>query len=128
MWLVKNNVYFSLFFLCLSCSIMAKLSTSMLLCLFVLSVSATPIQTVDDDAVGENSTSTFFNLTVLHINDIHCRFEEANKFGGACTAQESADGKCFGGYARLVHQSRHIRQQNPNTIFLSAGDFFQGTM
>lgn len=124
-------MYISLFFfLCLSCSIMAKLSTSMLLllCLFVLSVSATPIQTVDDDAVGENSTSTFFNLTVLHINDIHCRFEEANKFGGACTAQESADGKCFGGYARLVHQSRHIRQQNPNTIFLSAGDFFQGTM
>ncbi|XP_032791055.2 snake venom 5'-nucleotidase isoform X2 [Daphnia magna] len=69
-----------------------------------------------------------FNLTILHINDIHCRFEEANKFGGTCTAQDSANGKCFGGYARLVHQARHIRTQHPNTIFLSAGDFFQGTI
>lgn len=74
------------------------------------------------------TTVDSFNLTILHINDIHCRFEEANKFGGACSRQDSANGKCFGGYARLVHQSREIRNQHANTIFVSAGDFYQGTM
>ena len=73
-------------------------------------------------------TSASFNLTILHTNDIHCRFEEANKYGGACRKQDSDNGNCFGGYARLVHQAQQIRDQNPNTIFLNAGDFFQGTM
>lgn len=109
------------------------LSTMMMMCLwlFVVSVWATPIPSSSEPTppVHQPSDSTsFFNLTVLHINDIHCRFEEANKFGGSCTPQESAAGKCFGGYARLVHQSRVIREENPNTIFLAAGDFFQGTM
>ena len=77
-------------------------------------------------AVGQTLAS--FNLTILHTNDIHCRFEEANKFGGSCTANETATGQCYGGYARLVHQSRKIREQHPDTIFLNGGDFFQGTM
>lgn len=72
--------------------------------------------------------STAFNLTILHTNDVHCRFEEADKYGGTCTADDAEKGKCFGGYARLVHQAREIRRQHPNTIFLNGGDFFQGTM
>lgn len=72
--------------------------------------------------------SASFNLTILHTNDIHCRFEEANKLGGACKQRDSEDGNCFGGYARLVHQARKIREQHPDTIFLNGGDFFQGTM
>ncbi|XP_046636634.1 snake venom 5'-nucleotidase-like isoform X3 [Daphnia pulicaria] len=109
------------------------LTPMMMMCLwlFVVSVWATPIPSSSEQPppVHQPSDSTsFFNLTVLHINDIHCRFEEANKFGGSCTPQESAAGKCFGGYARLVHQSRVIREENPNTIFLAAGDFFQGTI
>lgn len=69
-----------------------------------------------------------FNLTILHTNDVHCRFEEANKFGGACTEQESQAGKCYGGYARIAYMAREIRQKNPNTVYLHGGDFFQGTM
>lgn len=69
-----------------------------------------------------------FNLTILHTNDVHCRFEEANKFGGACTENESEAGKCYGGYARIAYMAREIRQKNPNTIYLHGGDFFQGTM
>ncbi|KAK4006221.1 hypothetical protein OUZ56_011376 [Daphnia magna] len=72
--------------------------------------------------------SASFNLTMLHTNDIHCRFEEANKIGGACKQRDSEDGNCFGGYARLVHRARKIREQHPDTIFLNGGDFFQGTI
>lgn len=103
-------------------------------------------------AVTESTDpSSLFNLTILHTNDVHCRFEQANKYGGSCTDDEAAAGsipflflfqcviftcpplshfigKCYGGYARLVHQSRAIREKNPNTIFIHGGDFFQGTM
>ena len=68
-----------------------------------------------------------FELTILHTNDIHCRFEEANKFGSRCTPAEAKRGVCFGGFARLVHQTRAIRKEKPNTIYLNAGDLFQGT-
>ncbi|XP_046636695.1 snake venom 5'-nucleotidase-like [Daphnia pulicaria] len=74
------------------------------------------------------TSAASFNLTILHTNDIHCRFDEANKNAGTCRQQDSDKGNCFGGYARLVHQARQIRNQHPNTIFLNAGDFFQGTI
>ncbi|KAI9563179.1 hypothetical protein GHT06_010637 [Daphnia sinensis] len=86
-----------------------------LLGLFCASVVVTP-------------ASASFNLTILHTNDVHCRFEEANTLGGACKQRDSENGNCFGGYARLVHQSRKIREQHPDTIFLNGGDFFQGTI
>ena len=79
-------------------------------------------------AVMTTTVSCAFNLTIMHTNDVHCRFEEANKYGGSCTTEESAKGQCYGGYARLVTASRQLRQQNPNSIFLHGGDFFQGTM
>ena len=69
-----------------------------------------------------------FNLTVLHTNDIHCRFEEANKYGSTCTEEEAGAGKCYGGYARLVHQLKEIRRKDPNVIYVHGGDFFQGTI
>jgi len=79
-------------------------------------------------ALTMTTVSSAFNLTIMHTNDVHCRFEEANKYGGSCTPDESAKGQCYGGYARLVTASRLLRQQNPNSIFLNGGDFFQGTM
>lgn len=77
-------------------------------------------------AVG--SVKADFNLTVLHTNDVHCRFDESNKYGSTCTAKDAAAGKCFGGYARIVQKLRELRQQNPNAIYLHGGDFFQGTL
>ena len=79
-------------------------------------------------ALTISTVSAVFNLTIMHTNDIHCRFEEANKYGGTCTAEDAAKGKCYGGYARLVTASRQLREKNPNSIFLHGGDFFQGTM
>ena len=75
-----------------------------------------------------SSARADFNLTVLHTNDIHCRFEQINKYGSACTEDDAAANKCFGGYARLVQIIRDIRKEQPNAIFLSGGDFFQGTI
>ena len=73
------------------------------------------------------TTAALFNLTIIHTNDIHCRFEEASLIGGSCLPNDAANGNCYGGYARLVTASRMIRNQNSNSIFLHAGDFFQGT-
>ena len=73
-------------------------------------------------------SGALFNLTILHTNDIHCRFEQADKYGSSCTDTEAAKGKCFGGYPRLAHQISQMRRNNPNTIYLHGGDFFQGTI
>jgi len=97
---------------------------SLLLSLMVLMLSSA----VAAAAAAASSASQLFNLTILHTNDIHCRFEEANKFGGLCSSDDALKGKCFGGYARLVTAIRQLRQSNPNTIYVHGGDFFQGTM
>ncbi|XP_071112387.1 snake venom 5'-nucleotidase-like [Haliotis cracherodii] len=69
-----------------------------------------------------------FNLTILHTNDIHARFEQTNKYGGTCPADDVTEGKCFGGTARLVTKVHEQRSLHPNSILLSAGDEFSGTL
>ena len=43
-----------------------------------------------------------FNLTIMHTNDIHCRFEETNKYGGTCTSEDAIKGQPYGCYARRL--------------------------
>ena len=62
-----------------------------------------------------------FRLTVLHTNDLHSRFDQVSKKGGDCDSKPP----CYGGVARIKHLADTIRAQNPNTVFLNAGDFFQ---
>ncbi|XP_067674620.1 snake venom 5'-nucleotidase-like [Haliotis asinina] len=69
-----------------------------------------------------------FNLTILHTNDVHARFEQTNKYSGRCPVDDVAEGKCFGGTARLVTKVREQRSLHPNTILLSAGDEYSGTL
>ena len=64
-----------------------------------------------------------FNLTVVHINDIHAHFEEIN----ANTSRCRPENQCFGGVARLNYKKNEIMNSAPNSIFLNAGDFYQGT-
>jgi len=78
--------------------------------------------------VASVSPSTLFNLTILHTNDIHSRFQEANVYGDRCSEQQSSWGQCYGGFPRLVYQTRQIRQREPNSIYVDAGDLFQGTV
>ena len=64
-----------------------------------------------------------FNLTILHTNDVHSRFEDINKYGGPCTDVSGA--KCYGGVARRYTKINEIRKNNKNTILMDAGDQFQ---
>ena len=70
-----------------------------------------------------------FDLTILHTNDIHTRFEETSEnFGRVCTAELAEQGVCYGGEARRATVVKEIRQSVPNTLLLDAGDHFQGTV
>ncbi|CAC5363132.1 NT5E [Mytilus coruscus] len=67
---------------------------------------------------------TSFNLTILHTNDVHAHYDEINTFSGQC----NDPGNCYGGMARLKYKVDEIKRLYPkNTLFLDAGDQYQGT-
>ncbi|GAB4538412.1 MAG: 5'-nucleotidase C-terminal domain-containing protein [Anaerolineae bacterium] len=69
-----------------------------------------------------------FTLTVLHTNDVHARILQFNAFGSACSDEDAAEGKCFGGVARRATKINEIRDEGGNVILVDAGDQFQGTL
>ncbi|KAM0327593.1 hypothetical protein ACHAQA_005886 [Verticillium albo-atrum] len=66
-----------------------------------------------------------FNMSFFHINDVHSHLDEFGSSGGDCTRPERG---CFGGYARVKHAIDELRPQYNNSLFLNAGDEFQGTL
>lgn len=81
-------------------------------------------------AVMTGAARAEFNLTILHINDFHARFESINAFDSNCTAEAEAAGECFGGVARLKTAIDDQREalEGSNVLLLSAGDEFQGSL
>lgn len=70
-----------------------------------------------------------FELTLLHTNDVHARYEQFNEYGTNCSPDEAARrGTCFGGVARRATMLKKIRSEHNNVIFLDGGDQFQGTL
>lgn len=73
-----------------------------------------------------------YKLTILHTNDIHSRIEQINKYDSGCSADDSAEGKCFGGIARVkakIDERRAaLKAEGRNVIVLDAGDQFQGSL
>ncbi|OSP56312.1 bifunctional UDP-sugar hydrolase/5'-nucleotidase [Pseudoruegeria sp. SK021] len=69
-----------------------------------------------------------FDLTILHTNDFHARFEPISKYDGPCSSDDNAEGKCFGGSARLVTAVDAARERATNSILVDGGDQFQGTL
>ena len=73
-----------------------------------------------------------FSLTVLHINDMHSRISEISSFNSSCSDDASAEGKCFGGSARLATAIRDRRASHESAgrpvLTLDAGDQSQGTL
>nr|XP_023014359.1 apyrase-like isoform X3 [Leptinotarsa decemlineata] len=65
-----------------------------------------------------------FQLSVIHFNDFHARFDQINDSGGVCKAGEN----CIGGFSRLYRQVEDILTDKPSSILLNAGDSFQGTL
>ncbi len=68
------------------------------------------------------------SLTILHTNDFHSRVEPISKYDSGCSAEDNAEGKCFGGYARLVTAVADARQRNPDALLFDGGDQFQGSL
>ena len=69
-----------------------------------------------------------FSLTLLHTNDNHGRFEETDTYGFLCYPRDAQAGKCFGGVARRATILKQIRSQERNTLLVSGGDVFTGTL
>ena len=71
-----------------------------------------------------------YRLTILHINDLHSRIEPISKYDGTCSAEDDAEGKCFGGIARVKTylDERRAALAGQNVVTLDAGDQFQGSL
>lgn len=59
------------------------------------------------------------HITILHTNDVHSHIDPFGPNDGRNANQ--------GGVARRASLIESIRQENPNTLLLDAGDIFQGT-
>jgi len=69
-----------------------------------------------------------YELTILHTNDFHARFEPISKYDSGCRAEDNLEGKCFGGTARLITAIKEARERAGNSLLLDGGDQFQGTL
>ena len=80
--------------------------------------------------MGTGAAMADFDLTILHTNDFHARFEPISKYDSGCSAEDNTEGKCFGGSARLVTGIEAARQRagNTPTLLVDGGDQFQGTL
>ncbi|EEB11343.1 conserved hypothetical protein [Pediculus humanus corporis] len=77
-------------------------------------------------------SATGFKLRILHTNDMHSRFEQISKNLGKCTESASENNLCYGGFARLKtaidDEFKKAKEENITTLFLNAGDNYQGTI
>lgn len=69
-----------------------------------------------------------YQLTILHTNDFHDRFEPISGSDSTCNEEQAAAGECFGGSARLVTAIAAARDRAENSILVDGGDQFQGTL
>lgn len=76
-------------------------------------------------AINSFPTHDLFTLSIIHWNDFHARFDEINQSGDHCRPVDRPN--CFGGYARLVTTVKKLQAERQNSIYLNAGDNFQGT-
>lgn len=85
-----------------------------------------PVTTEPPDNPGSETPGppeALFQLSIIHINDFHARFEETNEWSLPCRD----DQECIGGFARMKTVVDRLLKKRKNAIFLNAGDNFQGT-
>nr|CAD7201880.1 unnamed protein product [Timema douglasi] len=71
-------------------------------------------------------TEDLFQLSLIHWNDFHARFEQTGWAGGSCPTNDNSS--CVGGVARVATAIKDLKAQYPHSVFLNAGDVFQGTL
>ncbi|KYB29062.1 Apyrase-like Protein [Tribolium castaneum] len=64
-----------------------------------------------------------FNLTIIHFNDFHARYEPVDNLSTTCEGDN-----CIGGFSRLYSKITQLKNETPNSLLLNAGDNFQGTL
>ncbi|XP_070496322.1 apyrase-like [Chironomus tepperi] len=74
--------------------------------------------------VFTDSADVEIELSLIHINDFHARFEETNNQSLPCLEGQ----QCIGGYARMATVVRQLQRNRDHSIFLNAADNFQGTV
>ncbi|NDR59707.1 bifunctional metallophosphatase/5'-nucleotidase [Aliiruegeria sabulilitoris] len=79
-------------------------------------------------AALSGAASADYTLTILHTNDFHARFEPISKYDSGCSTEDNAEGKCFGGSARLLTAVEEARARADNPVLFDGGDQFQGTL
>ncbi|MGD9918958.1 MAG: bifunctional UDP-sugar hydrolase/5'-nucleotidase [Paenirhodobacter sp.] len=81
-------------------------------------------------ALSAGTAQADYTLHILHTNDLHSRIESINKYDSTCAAEDEAEGKCFGGIARVKAEVDAMRKElaGQNVIVLDAGDQFQGSL
>ncbi len=67
-----------------------------------------------------------WNLTIIHTNDVHSRYDQINSAFTECTKEQFKEGKCYGGTARHKTVIDRLRRENKNSLLLDGGDQFQG--
>lgn len=70
-------------------------------------------------------------LQIVHTNDMHARYLEVDENTVTCTPAQAKENKCYGGFARIRQAAIEAREEATRehipSIFLNAGDTFQGT-
>ncbi len=83
-------------------------------------------------ALNTGIAAADYTLNILHINDFHSRIEPINRFDSTCDAEDDAEGKCFGGIARvktkLDERRSSLSSTDQNVLFVIGGDQFQGSL
>jgi 5'-nucleotidase len=73
-----------------------------------------------------SSQEDLFELSIIHFNDFHASFEQTNPYGGGCL--QGQEETCVGGIARIATVLNRLKEERNNSIFLNAGDNFQGSL
>ena len=83
-------------------------------------------------AMSATAANADYVLDILHMNDVHSRIQAVSKYNSTCAAEDEAEGKCFGGMARMktrIDERRSaLESDNANVLVLDAGDQFQGSL
>ena len=87
------------------------------------------IRTETITSVSYTGLSTLYthshDTAFFHINDVHAHLDEFSSSGTDCTRPERG---CYGGYARVKHVIEDQRPNVEDSLWLNAGDEFQGTL
>ncbi len=83
-------------------------------------------------ATAANTALADYNLTILHFNDMHSRFDPINKYDSGCKPKDDLARKCFGGAARMKTaldiRRAALGKTKTNVLTMVGGDMFQGSL